>query len=551
MKRVLCIFLALACLIGVLSGCDAESIIDGGIATPPPSTSNTETPSPTPNNNSTPSGGSSPGSTSPGGTTHAPSPGGGDREEDGSWESVDFDGQEVVISVSVNKSDECMFPAGDIYTKGPDVVGSNEVAKEVRARNTAAAEALNIKVTYQTTDLHRDEVLEHIQNIVMTTAKESPDVYNNDMYGLVRAMVNGYLWNVKNAGKNVVNYLDFTKDGWYEEYIKGCTFDQEKLYIFAGDYFIDMIRMAHVVYVNHDILEANLSKLPSIDSVDDFYADVEAGAWDLDTISSMAGAVFSDTNMDGIAQADDAIVGLVINDVTAQITSAASQISLFYQDKEDGYKPKMIQDIDDFQKLANKYNEVVNSCGVYLAPAGSTNSVFEGSTCFLNGNVLFVYSYLGELESEMFRGSCASKGLVPIPKWNLTVQEEYHTPIHDRAELGCILNTANAFSAASALMQFLNEESDKVIYAYYEKALKFKYNDNKNTRVMMDIVRETTDSPFSWQVGPTCLDLYKGTTPLTTLSLQNHNTISSTFASEKDVYSVCLSQMMYYFKQLP
>ena len=86
--------------------------------------------------------------------------------------------------------------------------------------------------------------------------------------------------------------------------------------------------------------------------------------------------------------------------------------------------------------------------GVYTAPTGSSNSVLEGTKCFLNGNVVFAYSRLGELESENVRAFKDDKGLVPIPKWDVSAQADYHTPVHDQAELGCILSTAKAFSAA-------------------------------------------------------------------------------------------------------
>ena len=475
---------------------------------------------------------------------------GGDRGDDGSWEGVNFDGQVVNFSISKNKYDECMFPAADIYTKGPDTAGSNEVAKEVLARNKAAEETLGITVNYKLTDKKYDEILADIENIVLTSAKNSPDIYNNDIYGLVRAMTNGYLWNVKNPGDDVKNYFDFTKDGWYEEYIKGCTYDQEKLYIFAGDYFIDLIRMAWVVYVNNDLLKDNLSST-AYKTVDDFYMDVEFGLWDLDTAAQIASGVFADKNQDGKAQPEDTTVGLVINSVTPWIVEASSQITLFYQDKEDGYKPKMMQDTGAYQKVADEYMDMKEARGVYEAPSVTgSNSVLEGTKCFLNGNVVFAYSRLGELESENVRNFNVSKGLVPIPKWDVSAQEDYHTPVHDQAELGCILNTAQAFSAASALMQYLNEESEKVVYAYYEKGLKFKYNDDKNTRTMMDIVREATDSPFSWQVGWACLDLYTGTPKLEKMYLYNSDTVSSTFQQWRDVYANCLNEVIEKFAKL-
>ena len=118
MKKRLCFFLALAMLAGMLSACTLSR-----------NSVNTD---------------------------------GGDRI-DGSWEGVDFGGQEVRVSVSANQSFECMFPAADIYTRGPDTAGSSEVLKEVLARNTQASEELGIKIVYSETDLRYDEILEDVR----------------------------------------------------------------------------------------------------------------------------------------------------------------------------------------------------------------------------------------------------------------------------------------------------------------------------------------------------------------------------------------------------
>jgi hypothetical protein len=176
--------------------------------------------------------------------------------------------------------------------------------------------------------------------------------------------------------------------------------------------------------------------------------------------------------------------------------------------------------------------------------------VLESTKRFLNGNFLFAYSRLGEMESSALRDFSMAKSLVPTPKWDYDVQDDYHTAVHDQAEIGCILNTAQAYSAASALMQYLNEESDKVVEAYYEKGLKYKYNDDENSRVMMDIVRDTTDSPFSWQIGVLCQQLYTGTGTLKGLYIKDNATIASTFASEKDAYNDCMQRMLEKFAKL-
>ncbi len=471
---------------------------------------------------------------------------GGDREGD-SWDGVNFEGQTVKMSISTNQCSECTFPAADIYTKGPDTAGSNEVAKEVLSRNADAERLLGINIEYVETDWHFSEVQGDIRSIVQTASKNSPDVYNNDMYGLCRAMVDGLLWNVKNPGEEVKSYFDFEADGWYHEFMKGCTFDQNKYYTFAGDYFIDMIRMAWVIYVNHDIFSANIGKMPHwCGSLNEFYEYVDAGFWDMDVLIDIIGRVHVDGGKLGYTECEDPVVGIAYNHGSDWIVSSSAQITLYYQDKEDGYKPKVMDSVDTFQKLADKYAEMMETKGALY-----DGLALSSTEHFLHGNALFAFSRLGEMESTQLRDFPAAKGLVPVPKWDDNQQEDYHTVVSDQIEVGAILKTARAFSAASALMQYLNENSKDVVHAYYEKGLKYKYNDDKNARAMMDIVRETTDAPFGMQIGVLCQSLYTGTGTLSGMKfLKDHKAWSSVYNSEKDAYVDCLNKMIEKFEKL-
>ena len=476
--------------------------------------------------------------------------GGGDRV-DGSWDAVDFGGQTVRYCISVNEYEEASFPACDVYTRGPDTAGSNEVFKEVLARNALACETLGIKIDYTERDLTYDKILEDVRTLVTTSSKNSPDIYNNDINGLSWAMLDGLLWNVKNPGDGIKNYFDFEAKGWYTEYIKGCTFDQNKYYIFAGDYFLDMIRMAWVIYVNHDIFSANLGKMPGwCHSLNDFYTYVGDGFWDMDILADIASRVHVDSGVLGKTERTDTVVGLSIATLTDMVFPSASGVTLYYLDKEDGYRPCVMSDIDTYQKLSNKFAGLLETEGVYVFPR-AIEATKDVTAHFTEGNVLFATQRLGEMEANVLRNFSAAKGLVPFPKWNQNEQDDYHTVVHNQAELGCILNTARAFSAASALMQYLNENSEKVVHAYYEKGLKYKYNSDKNARQMMDIVRDSTDDPFSLTIGRLCEELYTGPSKLSGMPINDNTIISSTFASEKDAYVDCMNKAIKKFASFP
>jgi hypothetical protein len=298
-------------------------------------------------------------------------------------------------------------------------------------------------------------------------------------------------------------------------------------------------------------LNNNLNKMPAwCASVPEFYDYVESGFWDMDLLADMSARAFVDGagGTLGVVELEDTVIGFAMNHVTNWVLSDASGITLYYQDEN--YAPKVMQSIDDYQKVSNKYIALRDAPGVYLEPNATVEGVLASTQHFLEGNVLFAASRLGEMESAALRDFPYEKGLVPMPKWDYDEQDEYHTTIHNQVELGAILNTATAYSAASALMQFLNEDSKDVVYTYYEKGLKYKYNDDENARAMMDIVRETSGSPFGFEIGDLCQTLYTGSGTLKGLYIKDNETIASTYASEKDAYNDCMRKMLEKFKAL-
>ena len=74
--------------------------------------------------------------------------------------------------------------------------------------------------------------------------------------------------------------------------------------------------------------------------------------------------------------------------------------------------------------------------------------------------------------------------------------------VHDQAEVTAILNNARSFNMASAFMQYVNEESVEILDIYYEEVLKFKYNESRGARKMIDLVHDSVQSPFESVMQP-------------------------------------------------
>ena len=207
-----------------------------------------------------------PTTTNPGGNPDDP----GDGTD---WSGVNFNGQTLRIDVSVNQDSEVTFGPADCYVKGPDEMtgGVDEVQKKVYNRNHNVANLLGLNVQYTTSDLAYNEVQTDLEKKFLNSA-DAPDIYNNDMYGLLRGSLLGFFYNVVNPidenGKVLQNYINLDTDCWYSDYMKGTTLSEEKIYLLAGDYYLDFIRMTWVLYVN----------------IPHFNEALAAAQWDVETL---------------------------------------------------------------------------------------------------------------------------------------------------------------------------------------------------------------------------------------------------------------------------
>ena len=444
----------------------------------------------------------------------------GDRGEDGSWDDVDFGNKELKVMVSANEPNETTLGASVVYTKGPDVTSSDNVLKAVYERNREVANLLNINVKYETNNLSYSGVLEDIEKLVQGT--NSPDIYVNDIYGILRAMFNGYLQNLLNFGKNpdgtdVQNFFDFTYDGWYADYMKGATLDATKQYIMAGDYFIDLVRFAWCIFVNVTEFDATFSELQDWQNYDYTARRIDfAGEWTYDDLITLSGKAHIDSANKGVTDLDDQRIGFLLNSVIDRVAIFGSGLSCIEWHNADGslasqgYGTPVIvgaegmgtnpATLNMLTDVVTEYKKLYRGAGVLpTATLATSNAVKEATDQFINGKAIFAGIILGEMESPTMREVKFTRGVLPFPKYNES-QEEFLTIVHDQAEVGAILVKAKSPTMASAYMQALNEKSHKVLTEYYENSLKVKYNtagdSEGGVRLMIDKIYETIDSPF-------------------------------------------------------
>ena len=478
---------------------------------------------------------------------------GGGRNEDGTvnWAEVDFKGATLKHAISVRpKVGEGTFQPAEQYLRGPDESTTDEVLKKVAARNAKVEKDLNMTVTYLEVDA--SDVRDDIKTRVLGSTTDAPDVYTNDMSPLNFSTVKGYLTNVQNPidkkGEPKPSYFDFTAECWNYEFMSECTLDKSKVYLLAGDYNIDLVRMAYVLFINKTMFNQNAGALGFAD-VNAFYQYVLGGVWEYDMLTDMCDAIWQDDgSTKNKADEKDSRIGMLINKTVYFVFIPSTDIHTFYMD--DNGKPTMISDIDEMNRMGQKVREIWTQEGT------GDGIYFESNLncidAFMQGGALFTPSLLGELESDEFRNASFDKGLVPIPKYDVSRQEEYHTMMNVGAELSSILVNAPSFTRASAYLQYINEQSADVLTEYYEFSLKFKYNDDPTIRSMIDLVRDTIDSPFGMHFENVILEYCDERDNEFNLHYAiSKNMLSSFYETWRDPYKRALEKALEEFADVP
>lgn len=480
--------------------------------------------------------------------------GGGGIGEDGSinWDEVDFKGATLKHAVSVYKTiGEGTFQPAKQYLRGPDEETTDEVLKKVVQRNSKVSNDLGLKVEYL--DVDTTAVRDDIKSKVLGSSTDAPDIYTNDMSPLNFSVVEGYLTNVVSPtdkdGNPKTSYFDFTADCWNYDFMSECTLDKSKVYILAGDYNIDLVRMSYVLFVNKTIFNQNAQVLGFPD-INEFYQYVRGGVWDYDMLTDMCDKIWKDDGkVKYKADENDSRLGMLINHTVYFIFIPSTDIHTFYMN-DDGV-PTMISDIDEMNRMGQKVREIWASG--YTGDGIYYQNGLDCISLFMQNGALFAPSLLGELESDEFRNVTFDKGLVPIPKYDVRRQSDYHTMMNVGAELSAILVNAPSFTRASAYLQYINEQSRDVLTEYYEYSLKFKYNDDPAIRGMIDLVYETIDSPFGMHFENVILQYLEGDegNGLNLHYAISKNMLSTFYETWRDPFKHALEKALEEFSKIP
>lgn len=399
------------------------------------------------------------------------------EERDTRFDNVDFEGREFRINTSVNTNDATNANA---LIEGTGEINGEPVNDAVYARNQLVEELLGIKLVFTQSDYNYGDVAINIRKLVLS-ADDAFELIINDLFPFTELTYEGMFVNVFDAEN-----FDFTKTYWYAGYMEDLKLTKDRMYIMAGDYFMDVIGSAHTLFYNKNICDSMYG------DPDLIYDHVIDGSWTFDKLIGYLETSYMDLNGDSQKNEGDQFGFAAIGTWGSMIPFVISA-DIRFIDRGEDYSISFAFKNERSVTLLEKLNEIFHNNGTIFTLKDQTT---EGLRALFAANQsLFVgYQRLGYL--ELMRGIEFEIGVVPYPKLN-EEQKTYVTSSHDTTEIGVIPITSTDFGFVTTVIEVLNRETaSMVIPEYYETALKVKYTRDEVSAMMIDIIHDNFGVTF-------------------------------------------------------
>ena len=412
--------------------------------------------------------------------------------------------------------------------------GNNTSLTQIAAaeRNTAAFNATKLTINYKFLP-DNDPNYSWSKNFNRIQVDQDKgifsDMYCNFVYDLIGAYLAGCFANLKTA--SYTNYFEFADDedygatigdstGYMYEYMTSLSIKEDKMYLVASDYFIDLVRAFYVVPVNITMLEELTADLPK--NPTDFAAMVSAGQWTYDKMIQYC-AVYGDnasvtSEKKGFAVAEHSLssAGLLYTSSVRLLTDARKVAGNTFV--ADGTNSPYSYEATN-QKLidfATALDNLMAKPGVVRFTksdnGGLSNALLHIREQFTTNRVLFGgVIMLGSLEYQDYQNMKTDGGkgflVVPVPlytAYNEATNDIYSTQIHNIGRIGAISVKSEKFAECSAFLNYQSTHSRNVRDTYYEKELLLSVVGGGSTdaalmeanKAMLDLLRDSLITGF-------------------------------------------------------
>jgi hypothetical protein len=405
-----------------------------------------------------------------------------------------------------------------------------QIAADNRNRSAAAITKLNVEYKFLPDNDPNYSWSKNYNRIQTDQDKgQYSDMYCNFVYDLIGAYLAGCFHNLKTT-EHGENFFEFAGDedygttigdstGYMYEYMTSLSIKEDKMYLVASDYFIDLVRAFYVVPVNITMLEeldTNLPKTPA-----DFAAMVSAGEWTYDKLIAYSAnygdaTVQSDKKGFAIGEHSLSAAGLLYTTSVRLLTDERKLPGNTFVSDGTNSPYSYAETNEKLLAFASALDNLMAQPGVVRFTksdnGGLSNSLLFIREQFTTNKVLFGgVIMLGSLEYQDYQNmkTAGGKGflVVPVPlytAYNEATNDIYSTQIHNIGRIGAISVKSEKFSECSAFLNYQSTHSRYVKDTYYEQELLLSIVGGGTTdsallqanKEMLDLLRDSLITGF-------------------------------------------------------
>ena len=400
-------------------------------------------------------------------------------EIDNRFQNVNYDGRKFRVYTSTNRASAGMGNS-NFLIEGTGETAGNLVNDAVVERNVTVEELLGVELVFTQIDLDYLDVAGNLRKFTSSGTDEF-DLVINDIWAFAEMTIGNHFRNVLNEDC----VFDFDRPYWYKDFMEDLRFVEDYQTVLAGDYFIDILRSAHLLLLNKEMYLDYYNR-----SANELYDVVMNYEWTYDKMYEIISDKYNDKNRNNVVDGGDQYGLLEMNNWGGHIPFMVSGTTYFGRD-EDGSPYLTLHEGDRANVLVSKISALYNNDSTYVTDDASLLAAFTNEESLMVG-----YQRLGSLENTILRQMEGDIAVLPYPMLYASDQK-YITSTHDTTEMGTILTTVKDLEFVSTVIEVLNRETAAILMPkYYKECLQVQCVDDEKAAAMIDIIHDNFDNAF-------------------------------------------------------
>ena len=359
------------------------------------------------------------------------------------------------------------------------------INEAVHERNTAVELELDVALTFSHADADKSDIQSEIKRLVMS-GTDAYDLVISELLPFASLANDGTFRNILSSEFTGFDFEN--KPYWYKEYMDDLRLVNGYEYLLAGDFFIDVLRSAHLLLFNKEMYRDHYRRDPG--EVFEWVLNYE---WTYEKLNGIITDMYLDKNGNSRRDYGDRW-GLSISDLrSAKIGFIVSADPGLVSRGEDGTPRIVLGDTSRMADLTQRLSLLLVNSSCYISDAAGGNSLRD----FTEGlSLICDYQRLGSLENTILLSMQGEAGVLPCPMLYAS-DKQYNTATHDTTEVGAIMTTAKDAEFISTVIQVLSRETASLLIPkYYGEALQVQYVTDPYASKMVQIIHDNIRESF-------------------------------------------------------